>query len=183
MDCSTPGSSVFHSLPEFAQYHIHQIGEAVQPSHSAATTVLWWILSVDFLYGWLVWFFCSSRDSQESSPALQLKSIISSALSLLSGPTLISMYDYWKNHSFDYMDLCQPNDVSAIKLHFNKRMVQTSQLHWCEAAPRSSYTMTCHLPGPTLLLRGTTTRVWPWRSHTCWLKSETTTGLGRSIAV
>ena len=64
--------------------------------------------------------FCSSRDSQESSPALQLKSIISLVLSLLSGPTLISVYDSWKNHSFDYMDLCQPNDVSATKPHFNK---------------------------------------------------------------
>ena len=127
--------------------------------------------------------FCSSRDSQESSPALQLKSIISLVLSLLSGPTLISVYDSWKNHSFDYMDLCQPNDVSATKPHFNKRMVQASQPHWCEAAPRSSHTMTCHLPGPTLLLRGTTTRIWPWRNHTCWLKSETTTYLGLSIAV
>ena len=24
-----------------------------------------------------------------------------------------SIYDYWKNHSFDYMDLCQQSDVSA----------------------------------------------------------------------
>ena len=29
-----------------------------------------------------------------------------SALSLLYGPTLISIHDYWKNHSFDSMDLC-----------------------------------------------------------------------------
>ena len=27
-------------------------------------------------------------------------------LSLLYGPTLTSICDYWKNHSFDYMDLC-----------------------------------------------------------------------------
>ena len=26
---------------------------------------------------------------------------------LLYGPTLTSIHDYWKNHSFDYMDLCQ----------------------------------------------------------------------------
>ena len=25
-------------------------------------------------------------------------------LSLLYGPTLISLHDYWKNHSFDYMN-------------------------------------------------------------------------------
>ena len=28
-------------------------------------------------------------------------------------PTLTSAHDYWKNHSFDYMDLCQRSDVSA----------------------------------------------------------------------
>ena len=39
--------------------------------------------------------------AQESSP-LQFKSINSSVLSLLYGPTLTSTYDYWKNHSFDY---------------------------------------------------------------------------------
>ena len=36
----------------------------------------------------------------ESSPAPQFKSIHSSALSLLYGPTLTSIHDYWKNHSF-----------------------------------------------------------------------------------
>ena len=41
------------------------------------------------------------RDSQESSPTPQLKSIISSALSFLYSPTLTSIHDYWKNHSFD----------------------------------------------------------------------------------
>ena len=34
-------------------------------------------------------------------------------LSLLYGPTLISVHDYWKNHSFDYMDLCRQSDVVA----------------------------------------------------------------------
>ena len=33
------------------------------------------------------------------------------ALSLLYGPTLTSVHDYWKNYSFDYMDLCRQNDV------------------------------------------------------------------------
>ena len=36
----------------------------------------------------------------------QFKSIKSSALSLLYDPTLIFIHDYWKNHSFDYMDHC-----------------------------------------------------------------------------
>ena len=41
---------------------------------------------------------CSPRDSQESSPTPQFKSINSSALSFLHSPTLTSVHDYWKNH-------------------------------------------------------------------------------------
>ena len=29
-------------------------------------------------------------------------------------PTLTSIHDYWKNHSFDYMDLCEQMDVSFL---------------------------------------------------------------------
>ena len=42
-------------------------------------------------------------NSQESSPAPQFEIITSLALSLLYGPTLTSVHDYWKEHSFDYM--------------------------------------------------------------------------------
>ena len=61
------------------------------------------------------WFLspCSPRDPQESSPASQFKSINSSGLSFLNGPTLTSIHDYWKYHSFDYLDLCRQSDVSA----------------------------------------------------------------------
>ena len=41
----------------------------------------------------------------------KFKSISSSALSLLDGPTLIFIHYFWKNHSFDYMDLCRQTDV------------------------------------------------------------------------
>ena len=44
---------------------------------------------------------CSPRDSQESSPTPQFKSINSSALSFLYSPTLASIHDHWKNHSLD----------------------------------------------------------------------------------
>ena len=45
-----------------------------------------WIFKIDFLENWLVWSPCGPRDSQESSPVPQFKSINSSALSLLHGP-------------------------------------------------------------------------------------------------
>ena len=42
-------------------------------------------------------------------------SIHSLALSLLYGPVLTSIHDYWKNHSFDYIDICQQSNVSAFE--------------------------------------------------------------------
>ena len=33
MDCKTPGFPVHHHLPEFTQTHVHQVGDAIQPSH------------------------------------------------------------------------------------------------------------------------------------------------------
>ena len=33
MDCSTPGLHVLHYLLKFAQTHVHQVGDAIQPSH------------------------------------------------------------------------------------------------------------------------------------------------------
>ena len=43
----------------------------------------------------------SPRDSQESSPTPQFKSINSSVLSFLHSPTLASTHYHWKNHSLD----------------------------------------------------------------------------------
>ena len=53
------------------------------------------------------WFdlLAVQRTLKESSPAPQFKSISSSVLTLLNGPNLSLVHDYWKTHSFDYMDL------------------------------------------------------------------------------
>ena len=32
MNCSTPGLSVHHQLPEFIQTHVHRVSDAIQPS-------------------------------------------------------------------------------------------------------------------------------------------------------
>ena len=55
----------------------------------------------DLLQNGLVGSPCSPRDSQESSPTPQFKSINSSALSFLHSPTLTPIHDHWKNHSLD----------------------------------------------------------------------------------
>ena len=56
---------------------------------------------------------CSPRDSQESSPTLQFKTINSLMCSFLYSPTLTSIHDYWKNHSLDETDWCWLSNVSA----------------------------------------------------------------------
>ena len=43
----------------------------------------------------------------------QFKSTNSLAPSFLYSPTLTSIHDYWKTHSFDYTDLYQQNNVSG----------------------------------------------------------------------
>ena len=55
----------------------------------------------DWSLGWTGWIAFSPRDSQESSPTPQFKSINSSVLSFLYTPTLTSIHNHWKNHSLD----------------------------------------------------------------------------------
>ena len=60
-----------------------------------------WTPRTDLPQDGLVGSPCSPRDSQESSPTPWFKSINSSVLSLLYGPALTSVHDYWKNQSFN----------------------------------------------------------------------------------
>ena len=129
------GCTVHHQLPELAQTHVHQVGDAIQPFHPLSSPsppafnlsqhqgLFQWvsslhqvakILEFQFQHQSFQWIFRtdllqngldgsprSPRDSQESSPTPQFKSISSSTLSFLYGPTRTSIHDYWKNHSFD----------------------------------------------------------------------------------
>ena len=55
----------------------------------------------DLIQNGLVGSPCSPRDSQESSPTPQFKSINSSVLSFLHSPSLTFIHDHWKTHSLD----------------------------------------------------------------------------------
>ena len=69
---------------------------------SASASVLPMNIQYWFPSGWTSWISLLSKlTRQESSPTPQFKSINSSALSFLYSPTLTSICDYWKNHSFD----------------------------------------------------------------------------------
>ena len=77
----------------------HQVAKVLQ--FQLQQQSVQWIFKTDFLQDWLIWSPCSPRDSQESSPTPQFKSINTWAFSFLYSPTLTSIHDYWKNHSFD----------------------------------------------------------------------------------
>ena len=135
MNRSTPGLPVHHQLSEFTQTHVHQVSDAIKPSHPLSSPSppapnpsqhqgpFKWVNSLhevdkvlelqlqhhslqrnpraDLLQNGLVGSPCSPRDSQESSPTPQFKTIHSLVLSFLHSPTLTSIHDHWKNHSLD----------------------------------------------------------------------------------
>ena len=66
---------------------------------------------ISFRMDWLD--LLAVQGTLKSSPTPQFKSINSLVLSFLYSSTLTSMHDYWKNHSFDSMDLCQQSNIST----------------------------------------------------------------------
>ena len=144
MESSTPGFPVLPCLPEFAQTHVHWVSDAIQPSilchpflllpsifpsirvfsSESALRIRWpkyWSfifrLSPSNEYSRLIridWFdLLAVQGTLFLAP--QFEGINFLALSLLYGPILISIHDYWKNHSFDYTDLCKQRSYSSQK--------------------------------------------------------------------
>ena len=98
-----PFSSCVQSCPASGSFQMSQFfssgGQSI--GVSASTSVLPMNIQDWFPLDGLVESPCSPRDSQESSPTPQFKSINSLVLSFLYSPNLTSIHDYWKNHSFD----------------------------------------------------------------------------------
>ena len=98
-----PFSSCLQSLPASESFPMNQLfswdGQSTRVSALASflpKKPQGW--SPSELTGWIS---LQSKDSQESSPAPQFKSINSSALSFLYSPTLTSIHDHWKNNNLD----------------------------------------------------------------------------------
>ena len=115
-----------HHFPELAQTHVHLVSDAIQMSSSIIlfsclqSFPTWGYFLMNWLLrsggqsigvsasasvlpmntqdslGWTGWISLQSRDSQESSPTSQLKSINSLAFNFLYSPTLTSIHDHWK---------------------------------------------------------------------------------------
>ena len=92
--------SRLQSFPESGSFPVSWFFTSGGQSIGASASVLPVNIQDWFPLGW-TGSPCSSRDSQESSPTPQFKRISSLVLSFVSSPILISMHDYWKNHSLD----------------------------------------------------------------------------------
>ena len=104
---SHPLSSPSPPAPNPSQHQ--SLFQSVNSSHEVAKVLEFQLQHQSFqrtsranlLQDGLVGSPCSPRDSQESSPTPQFKSINSSVLSFLHSPTLTSIHDHWKNHRLD----------------------------------------------------------------------------------
>ena len=124
MDCSTTGFPAFHYPLEFAQIHVHWVRDALSssatpfsfclqsfPSSGSFSSELalhircpkYWSFSIrpsnensGFISIKIDWFDLLAVQGTLNSPAPQFESINSLVLSLLHGPTLTSVHDYWK---------------------------------------------------------------------------------------
>ena len=101
---AAPFSSFPQSFPTSGSFPMSWLFASSGQSIGASASVLPMNIQGWFPLGWLVWSPHSPRDSPESSPGPQLESINSSALGLLYGPTLTSIHNYLKKHSFDYTE-------------------------------------------------------------------------------
>ena len=127
-------ASLFFTISEFAQTHVHCVDDAIQPSHplspllflssifpsirvffsESALHIKWpkyWTFSFSISpskeYSGLTsfrndWFdLLAVQGTLKSLLQHHSSSINSLAFSLIYGPTLTSLHDYWKNHTFD----------------------------------------------------------------------------------
>ena len=98
-----PFSSYIQSFPASGSLQMSQFftsgGQSIGVSASAS------VLPVNtqdwFPLGWTGWISLQSKGLSRVFSTPQFKRIDSSVLSFLYSPTLASIHDYWKNHSFD----------------------------------------------------------------------------------
>ena len=112
-----PLSSCLQSFQASGSFLIGQFfpADGQNKGASALASVLPMDIRDQFPLGWTCWIV---QGTSRSSTTPQFKRINSLALSVIFGPTLTSMHDYWKNHSFDKTEVCQHCNISAFSYAF-----------------------------------------------------------------
>ena len=96
-----PFSSHLQSSPASGSFPMSQFFASGSQSIGALASDLTMNVQDWFLFGLTGWISLKSKRLSRSFSTPQFKSIKSLGLSFLYSPTLISIHDYWKNHSFD----------------------------------------------------------------------------------
>ena len=106
-----PFSSCLQSFPASGSFLMSQLFTSGGQSIRASASVLLMNIQDWFPLGLTGWISLQSKGLSRVFSNTTFKSISSLTHSLLYGPTFTSIHDYWKNHSFDYMDLCQQSNI------------------------------------------------------------------------
>ena len=117
VDCSTPGFPVPHHLLEFAQVHVHWIGDAIQPSHYIHISIIYIanFIPSSFLFMRLL-----------SMPKFKLLRF--DHIKLFYDWCLESTNFFCKGTDDKYFRLCQPNGLSQLCLCRAETALEGS--HW-----------------------------------------------------
>ena len=113
-----PFSSCLQSFPSsgsFLMSGLFPLG-GIRIEASASALVLPMNIQISYRMDWFDLLAVQGTLKRESSPTPQFKIINSSAFSLLYGPTLTCIHNYWKNHNFDRTDLCWQSNVPAFNM-------------------------------------------------------------------
>ena len=127
MNRSIPGLRVHHHLPEFTQTHVHQVGDAIQPSHPLSSpfppapnpswhqSLFQWVSSsheVAKVLEFQIQHHSFQRNSRADllqnglvgapcSPRDSQESSPTPHFKSINSAVLTSIHDHWKNHSLD----------------------------------------------------------------------------------
>ena len=110
-----PFSSCLPSFPASGSFQMSQFFTpgSQNTGASASASVLPMNVQDWFPLGWTGWISLQSKGLSRVFLNNTVQIISSLAFSSFYNPTLTSIHDYWKNHSFDYMDLSRQSHVSA----------------------------------------------------------------------
>ena len=108
----TPFSSCLQSFPASGSFSMSQFFASGGQSIRVSTSVLPMSMQGLFSLGWTGWISLQFKGFSRVFSNTTFQRINLSVLSFLYSPTLTSIHDYWKNHSFDYLELCQQSNVS-----------------------------------------------------------------------
>ena len=113
LPCPSPAPGIgvqeTDSCPSMINDAIQSIGVSPSASVLPMNTQYWFPLE------WTGWISLQSKGLSRvfSNTTVQKHQFF--VLSFLYSPAFTSIHDYWKNHSFDYTDLCWQSNVSAFQ--------------------------------------------------------------------